>query len=107
MRIQTTKTLLQVLKKEIAKDARFNGYSLGMCYIRPEYYTYYTGEDDSYFNADYDVIKNRYNTFIVEYPANYCAENRYITTAELTRIFRRSDKTFNGFIKAFGDAIEI
>lgn len=58
--------------------------------------------------ADFDYNTGKYSVLAVEYPAEYYACNRYITTKDLHKIFNTcKEKTLDCFIKAFNEYIEI
>lgn len=51
---------------------------------------------------------NIYGVIVVEYPYNYYACNKYITTNDLIKIWKNTnDKTINGLAKAFCEFVEI
>ena len=56
---------------------------------------------------DYNPTTNKIQAIKVIYPDEFYALPRYITTNELIKAFRRSDKTTAGFIQAIRDEIEI
>lgn len=56
---------------------------------------------------DYDTNKQIYKAIRISYPAGYYAIDKYITTNELTKAFRESDKTAAGFLKSLYKIIEI
>lgn len=47
---------------------------------------------------DWDAKANKLKVIRIEYPADCYAMPTYITTKDLTRIFRNSDHTYNGFM---------
>lgn len=52
-------------------------------------------------------LNKKNNAILVDYPPKYYAYPKYITTNDLVRVFRRSDKTIDGFIREFKEYIEI
>ena len=68
------------------------------------------------YNVDYNAIRNEidYNpktgnmqALLIEYDPNYYAMPKYLTTKDLTRIFRGSNKTETGFINELKNALMI
>lgn len=68
------------------------------------------------YNVDYNAIRNEidYNpktgnmqALLIEYDPNYYAMPKYLTTRDLTRIFRGTDKTASGFIKELTNILMI
>lgn len=107
MQVKISKTLLKEIKKEIASDPRFKNYYIDFCKIDRNYYGFYVDYNLEKHITDYNASDNTFNTFIIEYPADFYANNLYITTQDLLKIFHQSDKTYSGFINCFKDFIEV
>jgi hypothetical protein len=88
MRVQATKTMAKAIQQYCKTDERFNGYQI-------------TTED----MTDYFVGTNTYIKVI--YPYDYYALPNYLSTRDLTKIYNRSDKTYDGFMKAVLEEIEV
>jgi hypothetical protein len=58
-------------------------------------------------DIDYDMRTGNMKAILVEYPIEYYAMPRYVTTRELQRIFRESDHSYDGFKRSLIDNIEI
>ena len=56
---------------------------------------------------DLDNRTGRIKVFRIEYPAEFYACDRYISTNELNQIFRRSNRTMDGFIESIRNECEI
>lgn len=50
---------------------------------------------------DYDYKTDKYSVLCITYPSNWYANSVYITTDDLHRIYKQSNKTLNGFIDTF------
>lgn len=101
MKVKVSSVMLRELKKAIPAY-RWSIEKL----TRDQYaarvdYDLYRNENDFSINA------GKFSVIRIEYPPECYAMTRYLTTYELTRIFRASDKTFCGFIDAVKSAIEI
>lgn len=105
MIVKTSKAFCEVLEEEIAKNPRFAGYKLRRISMSAGAYSWYATEPDGLL--DFDPRNDLYNVIKVDYPADFYALPLYVTTAALTRIFRKSNRTFDGFIKDFENYIEI
>lgn len=60
-----------------------------------------------WYEEDYDPKSGLYRVIEVRYPAEYYALPKYITTRDLVKAFRDSDRTYDGFMKAVWRTIEI
>ena len=101
MKIKATKTLASVLNKNIKE------YQINLVKLNDKQFSYYVDIDIYNHDIDYDYTTNKFNVIEIIYPFEYYANNRYITTKELTKIFNKSDKTLNGFIDAFKSYVEV
>lgn len=107
MQVKTSKTLLNFIKKNIQTQDKFNGYNLELCHMDKYNYLYYTGEQPFYNSDDYNLKLDKFNIFKVKYPQDFYCYNLYITTNDLKKIYRKSDKTVQGFLQSFYDFIEV
>lgn len=56
---------------------------------------------------DYLPASGEMRAIKIVYPSEYYAMPQYLTSAALVKIFRKTDKTFNGFMSAVLDEISI
>jgi len=98
MYIRVSKTLTNYLNKEI-KNA---GLRFEYREIKPELYNVYINCDPSWIDIelDYNAKTDKMKYITVVYPPEYYAMNDHISTSDLLRIFKRSDKTAAGFIES-------
>ncbi len=92
MKVMVSNPMLKVMKQTL-KDYR----------VTLEKFSY----DEYKRLVDYDALAHtqdydgeKFKCFRIEYPAEYYAAPQYITTQDLTRIFRNSDGTFQSFQNA-------
>lgn len=101
MKVKTTKTMAKTLQQY------FKDYKITQEKLTERQFIFNVSIDAYNHENDFDYITNKYNVLKVTYPNNYYACNRYLTTNDLIRAYDNSDKTFNGFIKAIKQEIEI
>lgn len=58
-------------------------------------------------DTDFDYATGMFSVIRVEYPADYCAVDRYITTKDLHRIYKRSNGSWNDFVEEFKNEVMI
>lgn len=88
MKIQVTKTFCKFIN-DTAKEFNVK-FSANFVKLNGRARELYCGDDSTWINSpDYDWDKQAFNTIRISYPADYCACDRYITTEELTKEFRR------------------
>ena len=107
MLVKATKTMVNEIKKAIKDDSTFKDYSITLEKFSDRQFRWYVDIDGYKHETDYNYKDNTFNVIKIEYPYNYYACNKYITTRDLVKIFRSSDKTLNGFINSFKEYIEI
>ena len=56
---------------------------------------------------DYNTKTGLYQVIKITYPPECFAVPQYLTTKDLARIFRNSDRSYNGFFEALRDYIAI
>lgn len=100
MRVQATKTMAREIKKQTGFSATLEKFS-------PERYEVIVDYDLLANEEDYNWGDRLFSAIRIDYPAEFYAIPRYLSTRDLRRIFRESDKTFNGFFEAVKNAIEI
>ena len=101
MKLKVTKTLANTLNKATKYC------TITTTKLTPQQYSILVDIYPFNHDNDYDIITNTYKVMVIEYPPHYYANNQYITTNDLVKIYKMSDKTLNGFIKAFNNYIEI
>lgn len=107
MLVKATKKMATALKKGLKSDNRFINYSIEFLKVSDRFYYLNCASRWDDHENDFDYINNTYNVIKITYPDNYYACDRYITTNDLLKVFRGSDKTLAGFIDNFKDYIEI
>lgn len=88
MRVQATKTMTAEINKFFKTVEKFNGYR-------------------AIFKKYVDFWGYEKNIISICYPYNYYAMPNDLDDKELLRIFKNSDKTYNGFFEKLLDEIEI
>ena len=58
-------------------------------------------------SGDWNSNTNKFKVIQIEYNENCYSVDRFITTNDLVKCFRASDKTYNGFVDAVFNAFEI
>lgn len=103
IQIKTSKRLADLLNKN---NGKYTIYQKQMTQSQFNWYVDGSGSFDN--DIDFNYNTGKYNVLAVEYPAEYYACNRYITTKDLHKIFNTcKEKTLDCFIKAFNEYIEI
>lgn len=105
MKLKTSKVMAEMLNKEIKKMGL--DYNITQIRLTPQQFEYYVNIDSYNNENDYNYITNKFNVIQIEYPLNYYACNKYITTNDLIKIYDKSNKTFNGFLQEFKNYVEI
>lgn len=105
MQVKVSKVMFNELKKALKGDEKFKDYSLTFEKLSDRAFRWYVDINDYNHENDYNFNDNTFSVIKIEYPYNYYASNKYITTNDLVKVFRSSDKTFNGFINSFKEYI--
>lgn len=103
MKIKATKTMATALNKAMKNL----GYKVSLEKFTERQFALYVDIDSYKHDADYNIEDGTFNVLKVEYPQNYYACNRYITTRDLVRAYKNSNQTYDGFIQAVIESIEI
>lgn len=106
MLVKATKTMAATIADYFKKNERFKNYSVTLKKMTINQYEFYVDYNAHCHDEDFDYIKRLFNVICITYPYNYYACPRYITTADLSRIFKRCDKTLNGFLKELSEEVE-
>ena len=105
MKITTSKTFTKYLNQEAKKrNIPYRFYHEKMSERSFAWYVSMTPENHM---IDFDYNEDVFKTIRVEYPADYYACDRYLTTKDLNRCFSRSDKTADSFMDELFEEIEI
>lgn len=108
MRLTTTKTLAKVLQDYARKNEKTKDYKIYKTTMSERTFSLYVDIDTYNHDNDFDFVKDCYNVIVIEYPQDFYACNKYITTNDLTKIYNKmQEKTLDNFIKQFFDYIEI
>lgn len=105
MQVKVSKAMVKALNAEL-KTAYFKPVFRYVELTREQYAALVDYELLRHMD-DYKPEKGRFAAIAVSYNPLYNAATVYITTNELNRIFRGSDKTYNGFILAVGNELAI
>ncbi len=104
MQVKVSKTMAKSI------NSYFNdkgvSYHAEVVEFTPQSYDYHVGS--SYLNdEDFDAETNMMKVIVVEYPYEYYAMPRYLSTRELRSIYHTSNRTMNGFMDELFAEIEI
>lgn len=101
MKIKVTKTMTKTLQKE------FENYTITLKKMYLDEYKVLV--DTDYYSHDNDCNTNTYKFDVIEikYPHYYYAMPKYLTTNDLLRCFKKSDKTYDDFINQIKKEIEV
>lgn len=105
MLVKATRTMLSELKKE--NEKRNTGYNFR--FVTMDQGTYQGLVDYDLFRneQDYSIRTGKFSVIAVEYPPEMYCSARYLTTNDLSRCFRYSNKTYEGFMEEVFSEIEI
>ena len=105
MKIKTSKAFAKELQAQLKKASL--RYTVEQIKMPPAHFRAFVDVNDFIHDNDYNYIENYFTVLKVTYPADYYACPQYLTTNDLIKVFRKSDKTFNGFFSDLVQAIEI
>ena len=105
MKLKTSKVMAKMLNEKI-KDFGLD-YKITQKQITLEQFKLYVDFDFWEHENDYNSSNQKFNVLEIEYPLDYYACNRYLTTNDLIKIYKDSNKTFNGFLDSFKNYVEI
>lgn len=111
MKIASTKAMATLLNK-MTKEMGITDRHFRYITLTPEVYKRYVDIEiyNAYDNGDYNWETGELRAIEVEYPSEYYANNNYLTTQELNRIFRwykSSIKNADDFAKKVIEEMEI
>ena len=102
MKVKATRTMAREIQKAMP-----NGYAVSVAKMGEREFAWYVDCDTYKHESDYNAGTGEFSVLRIRYPYKFHACDAYITTRDLVRIFRRSDKTLAGFLEAVRDEIEI
>lgn len=100
MKLKTTKTLANTLNK-------YSKFTIRQIKLDESEFSWFVDIDTYKHENDYNYYTGEYSVFVVDYPVEYYANSRYITTNDLIYIYNKTNHTLEHFIKAFNEYIEI
>lgn len=106
MKVKTSAVMFEELKHELKNDERTKKYELVFSELTSSEYSWYVGSND-YEDFDFNSETGKYNVFIVVYPYDYYASNKYINSELLAICARRAGGNFDKFVDKIIDEIEI
>lgn len=101
MKVKASRVMASLLDKNIKYC------KISFIQMSSDSYRRYVDTEIYMHDNDIDYRTGKYNAILVNYPSEYYAYPKYITTNDLVRVFRMSDKTVDGFICEFKKYIEI
>jgi len=82
-------------------------YTFRLEKLTPQQFSLYVDIDAWKHDDDYNARTGKMQAIKVIYPDNYYCYPHYLTTRDLIKAFRKSDKTLNGFIQEVKNEIEV
>ena len=101
MKVKVTYPMLKLLKNALPD------YSVSLVKMPIDLYRAMVDFDEYSNYKDYSYKTEKFSVIRIDYPAEYYAMPQYLTTNILSKIFRSSDHTMNGFIDAVKAYCEI
>ena len=104
MKVKVTKVMTSEINKYFKKNGI--GYTAYFVEYTPNEYSIYVGSTMCH-EDDYDWTKNVMKAIKIAYPDSYYAMPRYLTSNDLYKLFRKCNKTLEGFMKELYSEVEI
>lgn len=101
MKVKVSKTMAKQLQKN------FDNYTITYKTMYLCDYKVLVDHDDYMHENDFNLNTYKFSVIVVEYPSYFYAMPKYLTTNDLLKCFRRSDKTYKGFIEEVKKEIEV
>lgn len=101
MKIKATRTMVKYLNENIEE------YEFLLQKLTPEQYAIYVDYDLDSNIIDYSPKTGKFSVITVAYPEEFYAMPQALTTMELNRIFKKSDRTEEGFLAGVENKIAI
>ena len=105
MLVKVTNNMRKALQSHI--EDRFPGYSVTLEKLSADVFQRTVDMDVYRHEIDYSARTEKFSVLRIGYPSAYYAMPAYLTTADLWRLFRASDKTWEGFLRQIDREIEI
>lgn len=103
MQVKCTKTMADYIRK----NTTHKNYDIELLKMNEREYAVRVDYETYRHDIDYNISTERFNVIAVIYPDEYYACNHYLTTTDLNKIFKESDKTATGFMNVLDDYIAI
>lgn len=107
MKIKCTLTFAKTMQKELDKNEKTKNYKIDLVQLTDDLYGFFVDYNRKSIDFDYNYNINKWQALKIIYPDNYYASSQYLTTKDLHKIYNNSDKTYNGFVNALIDYIEV
>lgn len=107
MQIKTTQKFAKTMQTQLKKIDKFKNYKITLEKLTQNQFEYYVDCYSLHGFEDYDFTTGKFKVIKIVYPLDYYACDKYLTTSDLIQIYNKSDKTFEGYIKAFCDFVEV
>lgn len=105
MQVKVTMPMYKAIRSHIAE--RFPGYSVTLEKLSAETFRRYVDMDIYRHEIDYSAKTGKFSVLRIKYPDEFYAMPSYLTTADLSWLFRSSDRTWESFLKQIEREIKI
>ena len=92
MQVKPTKKMVDCLKKILT------GCHVDLVKLNPDQFRYCVDYNEFDHESDFDWETRTFKVIRIEYPWEYYACPKYLTTKDLLYCLKHSDKTFDGFM---------
>lgn len=104
MKVKVSKTMVKFLNDNLLKS---KGYKAVFNEMNTNQYSFYVSYEIMDHENDYNYNTAKMKSIKILYPDDYYAVPRFLTTNDLVKIFKNSDKTVQGFLNELWNEIEI
>ena len=104
MQVKVSKVMVKFLNNNLLKS---KGYKAVFNEMTTDQYCLYVNYNIMDHENDYNYNTGKMKSIKILYPDNYYAVPRFLTTNDLVKIFKNSDKTVQGFLNELWNEIEI
>lgn len=104
MQVKVSKVMAKFLNENLLKS---KGYKAVFQEFTPDQYSLYVSYNIMDNENDYNYNSGKMKSIKIVYPDDYYAVPRFLTTNDLVKIFKNSDKTVSGFLVQLWNEIEI
>ena len=91
MKVKATKTMVKELKKHLPE-----GYNITLEKMSERQFALYVDINTYNHEHDYNINDGKFSVIKIIYPYEYYAMPKYITTKDLSKIFKTCNKTWEG-----------